>query len=103
VTERVDYKGRVVKPLDEAEVRDLGRLLKNRGYRAVAVCFMNSYAHPSRTACKAILEDALAPTLCLRLGRGCARDVRAPPPHDVYEQLGDRPVVVRYIEALDNP
>jgi N-methylhydantoinase A len=46
VTERVDYAGRVVEPLDEDEARAVARRLARRGVEAVAVCFINAYANP---------------------------------------------------------
>ncbi|MCI9888588.1 hydantoinase/oxoprolinase family protein [Micrococcales bacterium 31B] len=46
VTERVDYGGNTVTPLDESEVRDLARLLKKRQVKTVAVCFINAFANP---------------------------------------------------------
>jgi len=46
VTERVDYEGNVVTPLDEEEVRHVARLFKKRGIEAVAVCFLNSFMNP---------------------------------------------------------
>ena len=45
VTERIDYSGRVVTPLDEDEAVELAGLLRRRGVKTVAVCFINSYAN----------------------------------------------------------
>lgn len=45
VTERIDYSGRVVTPLDEDEAVQLADLLRRRGVKTVAVCFINSYAN----------------------------------------------------------
>lgn len=45
VTERIDFSGAVITPLDEDAARDLGRLLRKRGVDTVAVCFINSYAN----------------------------------------------------------
>ncbi|GAB47398.1 hydantoinase/oxoprolinase family protein [Mobilicoccus pelagius] len=47
VTERIDYDGQVVEPLDEEEARRLAKLLRRRGADTVAVCFLNSYANPA--------------------------------------------------------
>lgn len=47
VTERVDYTGQVVEPLDEDEARELAGLLRRRGVQTVAICFINSFANPS--------------------------------------------------------
>lgn len=46
VTERVDFSGRVVEPLDEEGARQVARLLRDRGATTVAVCFVNSHANP---------------------------------------------------------
>jgi len=43
VTERIDYRGKIVKPLDEAAAYEIARVLKKRGVSAVAVCFINAY------------------------------------------------------------
>jgi N-methylhydantoinase A len=103
VTERVDYKGKVVKPLDEAEVRDLARLLKKRGYRAVAVCFMNSYANPEpEQRCKAILEEALGPDVFVCASAEVVPEMFEHPRHSTAMiNAVTGPVVGRYIEALD--
>jgi len=47
VSERIDFAGRVVSPLDEQEARRVARLLARRGVTTVAVCFINSYANPA--------------------------------------------------------
>lgn len=47
VTERIDYSGQVVEPLDEVQAREIARLLKKRQVETVAVCFVNSYANPA--------------------------------------------------------
>jgi N-methylhydantoinase A len=46
VTERIDYQGRVVAPLDEDEARALAARLRRREVETVAVCFINAYANP---------------------------------------------------------
>ena len=46
VSERVDYEGNVVTPLNEEEVRHAARLFKKRGIEAVAICFLNSFMNP---------------------------------------------------------
>ncbi|WP_027415287.1 hydantoinase/oxoprolinase family protein [Aneurinibacillus terranovensis] len=45
VTERIDYNGQLITPLDEAEAYDLVRILKRRGVESVAICFMNAYVN----------------------------------------------------------
>ena len=60
VAERIDAEGVVVEPLDEAEAREVARVLKKRGVAAVAVCFINSYTNPANERrMKAILADVM--------------------------------------------
>jgi N-methylhydantoinase A len=47
VTERVDYRGRVLVPLAEAEVREVAEVLKQQDVEAVVVSLMHSYANPA--------------------------------------------------------
>jgi len=46
VTERVNFKGDIIEPLVEKEIRVLARHLNDLGIRAVAVCLLHSYANP---------------------------------------------------------
>ena len=60
VSERIDYTGNVVEPLDEDEARQLAALLKKRGVDTVAVCFLNSYANAeNEERMRAILTEHL--------------------------------------------
>ena len=60
VTERIDYSGNTVTPLNEEEARELAELLKLRGVRTIAVCFLNSYANPQHeTRMREILEEVI--------------------------------------------
>src|SRR5438876_2683150 len=47
VTERMNAKGAVLKPLDEAGVRALAKSLEALNIEAVAVCFLHAYANPA--------------------------------------------------------
>lgn len=60
VTERIDYQGKELEPLDENEAREVAAKLRKKGVKTVAVCFANSYsngAHERRM--KEILEEEL--------------------------------------------
>jgi N-methylhydantoinase A len=60
VTERIDYQGNTITPLDEEEARELAELLRRRGVKTVAVCFVNSYADPSHESrMREILEEVI--------------------------------------------
>src|SRR5690606_6489473 len=45
VGERVSAEGHCLRAPDEAEVRTLGRRLRQEGFQSVAVCFLHAYAH----------------------------------------------------------
>lgn len=45
IDERIDYAGKVIKEVDEEEVVELARLLRKRGYKSVAIGFMNAYVN----------------------------------------------------------
>ncbi len=47
VTERVNYRGEVVTPLDEEETRQAVRRLKAEGVQAIAVCTLFSFINPA--------------------------------------------------------
>lgn len=60
VTERIDYSGKPVQPLDEDEARILAELIKRRGVKTIAVCFLNSYANPAHESrMREILEEVI--------------------------------------------
>lgn len=41
VTERIDYAGAVIEPVDEVEAREAARIVNKRGVKTIAVCFAN--------------------------------------------------------------
>ena len=44
---RLSYRGQELEPLDEEEIRNLAKLLKEKGIESVAVCLLHSYANTS--------------------------------------------------------
>jgi N-methylhydantoinase A len=60
ITERLDYRGDVLTPLDEAEVRQAIRRLKEKGIQSLAVCFLFSFLNPAheRRVAEIIAEEA---------------------------------------------
>jgi N-methylhydantoinase A len=46
VTERMSYRGEVMTPLDEADVRAAVEEARRGGAEAVAICFLHSYSNP---------------------------------------------------------
>ncbi len=101
---RVDYSGRELTPLDEAEVNDLARLLKKRGYESVAVCFMNAYANPEQEQrCKAMLQELLGPDVYVCASAEIVPEMFEHPRHSTAMiNAVCAPVVGRYITALES-
>ena len=60
VTERVDYQGAMLTPLDEHEAREVANKLRKKDVKTVAVCFANSYSSGvNERRMKEILEEEL--------------------------------------------
>ncbi|HET7146165.1 MAG TPA: hydantoinase/oxoprolinase family protein [Gaiellaceae bacterium] len=60
IRERVDYRGRVLAPLREDDVRAAAEALAAEGVEAVAVCFLWSFKHPDHERRAAeLLREAL--------------------------------------------
>jgi len=47
VTERIDYQGRVLVPLNENEVRLIAAKFREAGVQSIAVCLLHSYMNPA--------------------------------------------------------
>ncbi|WP_031170614.1 hydantoinase/oxoprolinase family protein [Streptosporangium roseum] len=65
VPERVNSRGEVLRPLDEAAVVRVGEEIARRGVTAVAVCLLHSYANPSHERRIAEILGALVPTVVI--------------------------------------
>ncbi|WP_431305613.1 hydantoinase/oxoprolinase family protein [Sediminicoccus sp. BL-A-41-H5] len=61
--ERIAADGSVVTPLDAESVREAAGFFTAEGVEAVAICFINSYAHPTHERKAAALLRAAAPQL----------------------------------------
>lgn len=60
INERIDYEGDVIIEIDEEEVRQLARTLKERCTESIAVCLMNAYVNGENEAkVKAIIQGEL--------------------------------------------
>ncbi len=58
IPERLDFRGDVVKPLDEAAVREAVRRLKKQGTESIAVCLLFSFINPAHELrVKEIIEE----------------------------------------------
>lgn len=60
INERLNAKGEVLTPLDEAQVEEIAVRLGQEGVEAIAICFLHSYLNPTHeTRCAEIIMKAL--------------------------------------------
>ena len=72
VIERVDYKGAVITPLDEADVRRAVQALLDRGVEAIAVCLLWSFREPAHEQRIAEIVREMAPDVYLSISSDLA-------------------------------
>jgi N-methylhydantoinase A/oxoprolinase/acetone carboxylase beta subunit len=101
IRERLDARGQVLAPLDEAQVRAAVAHLRDRGVSAIAVCYLFSFVNPAHECRTRDLCHEVAPDLSVSLS--CEVD----PTFREYERLCVtafdayvRPVVRRYLAGL---
>ena len=101
IRERLDARGRVLVPLDEAAVAQAVETLRAQGVQAVAVCYLFSFVNPAHEQRTREIIAALAPELSVSL----SSDVD--PTFREYERLCVTafdaylgPVVKRYLAGL---
>ncbi len=101
VIERIDYRGEVLVPLDDASVQRACALLRERGVAAVAVCLLHAYANDEH-------ERRVAGALAAALpGVPVTRSSALDPEYREYERFSTTvvnaalaPIVERYLERL---
>ena len=60
ISECIHADGKLEKSVDKKQAKELSEILKKREYKAIAICFMNSYANPANELwLKEYLEKAL--------------------------------------------
>ncbi len=101
VRERLDAKGRVLVPLNEADVRDAVQRLRAQGVSAIAVCYLFSFVNPVHERRTREIVAALAPEISVSLSS------EVDPTFREYERLCVTafdaylsPVVKRYLAGL---
>ena len=102
VPERLDARGAVLVPLDEAALRQVAARLKAEGVGAVAVCFLHAYTNPvHERQAKAILADAF-PDAAVSISSEVAPEIR-----EYYRasttviNASIRPIVDRYLAHIE--
>jgi N-methylhydantoinase A len=102
VRERVDFRGAVLQPLDEAALRTTVRELKGQGIESLAVCLLFSFLHPTHeTRVREIVLEEM-PDCSISLSCEVLPQIRE------YYRLSTtvinaylQPILARYIAQLD--
>jgi N-methylhydantoinase A len=102
VKERVDFRGNVLQPLDEAALRDTVRRLKAQNIESIAVCLLFAFLHPEHEArVRAIVREEM-PDCSVSLSSEVLPQIRE------YYRLSTtvinaylQPILARYIAQLD--
>ena len=95
IPERLDFRGKVVTPLDEEAVREAVRRLRRQGIESIAVCFLFSFLNPAHEQrVREIVARGVSRGAHLALARGDADRAR------VRAHLDDARRRLRRPEAL---
>jgi N-methylhydantoinase A len=103
VPERLDARGNVLTPLDEARTREIAAALRKEGVESVAVCLLHSYASP-------VHERRVGQILRSELGRKVSLSISselAPEFREYFRasttvvNASIRPVVERYLGGIE--
>ncbi|MGE0798422.1 MAG: hydantoinase/oxoprolinase family protein [Lautropia sp.] len=76
VSERIDYLGRVVRPLDEADVVRAAAAFRRSGVASVAICFLHSYRNPEHERRAAQVLAKAMPGVALSVSSDLAPEIR---------------------------
>src|SRR5579862_2417075 len=102
VKERVDFRGMVLVPLDEAALRETLRGLKSQNIEALAVCLLFSFLHPEHEARVGEIAREEMPGCDVSLSSEILPQIRE------YYRLSTtvinaylQPILKRYVENLD--
>jgi N-methylhydantoinase A len=102
VRERVDFRGNVLVPLDEATLRQTLRGLKAQGIEALAVCLLFSFLHPEHEARVREIAREEMPDCNVSLSSEILPQIRE------YYRLSTtvinaylQPILARYVANLD--
>ena len=101
-TERLNFRGEVLQPLDREDVRRAAEALVKAGVEAIAVCFLHSYINPQHELqCGDILAD-VAPHMPVTLSHQVTQEWRE------FERSNTavlnsyvKPIVTRYLNNLE--
>jgi N-methylhydantoinase A len=101
VSERLDYQGGIVTPLDQDDLKEKIKQLKNEQVEALAICFMNSFANDCHEQAAAVMARELLPDCYITVSAELLPSIR------FYDRISTTalnayvgPILKRYLEAL---
>ncbi len=102
VSERLDAHGRVLKPLDEAEVRAAASAIRAADIQAVVICFLHSFVNPDHERRAAAIMREEFPSVYLSVSSDvCAEFREYPRASTAAVNAAVMPVVASYLEKLE--
>ena len=102
IPERLDARGNVLIPLDEAAVRRTAEQLRQEGVESIAVCFLHSYVNPVHERRVGEILQLAFPEALVSLSSEVAPEFR-----EYYRASTTvinaciRPVVARYLQSIE--
>ena len=103
VDERLDFEGRVLRPLDPAEAERVVQALLDQGVETIAVCLLHAYANPAHERLIGGIIERLAPDIPVSLSSAVLPEIKE------YERTSSTvinayvmPVVRRYLRHLED-
>ena len=101
VEERITYEGKIVKDLNEQDLRNIAKVLEERGIEAIAISFLHSYVNGQHERQARDLLEPLLPNCYVCISSETLPEIRE------FERTSTTtanaylgPVLNRYLSAL---
>ena len=102
VPERLDARGNVLTPLNEAHVGSVAEKLRDEGVESVAVCFLHSYANSSHEKRAGEILRAALPGVTVSVSAELAPEIREYfRASTTVVNAAISPVVARYLQGIE--
>ncbi len=102
VSERLDARGAVLVPLDEAGLRQVAEQLRDAGVESIAVCFLHAYANPLHEQKAGEILAEVFPEAVVSLSSDVAPEFREYLRASTTVINGSiRPVVANYLQKIE--